>query len=53
MEWIIIVVFAFIWAAVCKSIAASKALDEGFWFLMGLIFGLFAVIGVAIATSKK
>ena len=51
--WIIVAAFAFIWAGICKTTAHKKKLDEAFWFVMGLFFGVFAAIGVLCATDKS
>ena len=39
-------------AAFCYSQAKKKGLNVGLWTFLGLIFGVFAVIGVAVASPK-
>lgn len=43
--------FLIVWllcAIGCAMIASSKGKNVGFWFFMGLIFGIFGLIAVAI-----
>ncbi|MEI6109470.1 MAG: hypothetical protein WCQ11_05315 [Actinomycetes bacterium] len=40
-------------AIICYQQAKTKGLNEGLWALMGLLFGVFAVIGVALQKSRK
>jgi len=40
-------------AAICYSQATKKGLNVGLWTVIGLLFGIFGVIGVLIAPSRK
>ena len=39
-------------AAICYSQAKKKNLSVGLWTFLGLLFGVFAVIGVMVASPK-
>jgi len=39
-------------AAFCYSQAKKKNLNVGLWTVMGLLFGIFAVIGVSVSSAK-
>lgn len=40
-------------AFICAAIASSKGRSTGGWFVLGLIFGIFAVIVVAVLSNLK
>jgi hypothetical protein len=40
-------------AAICYSQAKKKNLSVGLWTFLGLFFGVFAVIGVLVASPKS
>jgi len=43
MEWIIYIAFGFLWGYVCTRIANKNSRDTTLAWLMGFLFGLFAV----------
>ncbi len=50
------ILFLLVWvacAAICYSQAKKKNLNVGLWTFLGLFFGLFAVIGVLVVSSKS
>ena len=48
MEFVTIAVWV-LCAVVCNNQAKQKGLNVGLWTILGLLFGIFAVIGVFIA----
>jgi len=40
-------------AAFCYSQAKKKNLNVGLWTVLGLLFGVFAVIGVSVSSAKS
>jgi len=49
--WILILISAIFWAIICYILAQKKDKDKGIAFVMGLIFGLFAVIYYAVCSE--
>lgn len=45
--------FGILWALVCYKMAVTRKRDPVLAAILGLIFGIFAVIGYAIAGKKK
>ena len=48
--------FLFIWigcAVACNRIAKSKGFNSGTWTVLGLVFGLFAIIAVLVLPAKN
>jgi glycerol uptake facilitator-like aquaporin len=52
MEIIVLLIWAGC-AAICYSQAKKKNLNVGLWTFLGLFFGVFAVIGVLVASPKS
>jgi RsiW-degrading membrane proteinase PrsW (M82 family) len=48
-----VIVFAVLWAYVCYKMAQKRNRDVVLAAFLGFMFGLFAVIGYAIAGEKK
>ena len=46
-------IFWLVCAFVAAAVASAKGRSVGGWFVIGLIFGIFAVIVVAVISSKK
>lgn len=40
-------------AAFCYSQAKKKNLNTGLWSVLGLLFGVFAIIGVLVVSPKQ
>lgn len=55
MEFLIVLIVAVIFGAICYKMAEKRGREEWFGFLMGFLFGWMAVIGYLIAgdTSEK
>jgi hypothetical protein len=45
--------FGILWALVCYKMAITRKREPVLAAILGLIFGIFAVIGYAIAGEKK
>jgi len=52
MNTIVLVVWV-LCAVVCYQQAKNKGLNEGLWAVMGLLFGIFAVIGVFLQKDRS
>lgn len=47
------IVFMVLWGLICNRMAENRNRDPFIGFALGALFGLFAVIGYAIAGNKK
>ncbi len=47
------IIFGSLWGYICRRIANKNGRDKNLAFLIGFLFGLFAVIGYAIAGQTK
>ena len=52
MEVIFSLLVAFMWGYICYRMAEKRGRDAGLGAILGALFGLFAVIGYAIAGDK-
>jgi hypothetical protein len=48
-----IVIIWFVCAGICSGVAKVKNLNQGLWTLLGLFFGVFAVVAVLFAKSQS
>jgi len=53
MSFIITLLWAALWGYVCYKMAESRGRNTTTGAILGVIFGLFAVIGYAIAGKKE
>ncbi len=49
---IIVILFWVLCAIICNQQAKQKGLNVGLWTVLGLLFGIFAVIFVFLQSSK-
>lgn len=49
----IILIIWIVMAYVCYDVAKEKGLDSGIWGILGLIFGIFALIILVMIPKKK
>ena len=52
MEFIFTLLMAILWGYICYRMAESRGRDTFLAAILGALFGLFAVIGYAIAGDK-
>lgn len=53
MDLILTLMMAVLWGYICYRMAEKRKRDATLGAILGAIFGLFAVIGYAIAGEKK
>lgn len=53
MEFIFSILMSILWGYVCYNMAVKRNRDGVYGAILGALFGLFAVIGYAIAGDKK
>ena len=53
MEFIFSLLVAALWSYVCYNMAVKRNRDGIYGIILGALFGIFAVIGYAIAGDKK
>ena len=53
MEILFNILLMILWGALCSSLAKNSNRDSIIGFVLGALFGLFAVIGYAIAGDKE
>ena len=53
MDFLLTIAFAVLWGYICYRMAEQRHRDSTLGAILGAIFGLFAVIGYAIAGDKK
>lgn len=53
MEFIFTLLVAFLWGYICYRMAEDRGRDAILGAVLGALFGIFAVIGYAIAGDKK
>lgn len=53
MESLGMILFSLLWGYICYKMAETRHRDSTLGFILGAIFGLFAVIGYAIAGEKR
>ena len=53
MDMILTILFAILWGYICCKMAEKRGRDTVIGALLGAIFGIFAVIGYAIAGEKQ
>lgn len=53
MEFIFSILVAILWGYICYKMAEKRGRDTFLAAILGALFGIFAVIGYAIAGDKK
>ena len=53
MEILFNILLMILWGVLCSRMAENRHRDSTIGFVLGALFGLFAVIGYAIAGDKK
>ena len=53
MDVILSILFAVLWGYICYRMAEKRRRDVTLGAILGALFGIFAVIGYAIAGDKK
>lgn len=53
MEFIFTLLVVFLWGYICYRMAEKRGRDTTLAAVLGALFGIFAVIGYAIAGDKK
>ena len=53
MEILFNILLMILWGALCSRMAENRNRDSIIGFILGVLFGLFAVIGYAIAGDNK
>ena len=53
MDFLITLLFAVLWGYLCYRMAEKRGRDTTLGAILGALFGVFAIIGYAIAGNKK
>lgn len=53
MDFLITLLFAVFWGYLCYRMAEKRGRDATLGAILGALFGVFAIIGYAIAGDKK